>query len=59
MCVCMLAWLIQWRSENKLQELVLFSYHVGPGDRTQVIRLDDGSLYLLSLVYWDLIVTVV
>jgi hypothetical protein len=27
-----------WKFENNLLELI-FSYHVGPGDKTQVIRI--------------------
>lgn len=35
-----------WRSENNLRELVL-SYDMGPGDKTQVIKLGNRCLYLL------------
>lgn len=39
----------QRRPENNLQELLLTNHHVGPGDRTQIIRL--GGKRLLPASY--------
>lgn len=36
------------RSEGNLQESVLSFHHVGPEDRTQVVRFGGKHLYLLS-----------
>lgn len=36
------------RSGNNLEELVFSFLHVGSGDITQVIRLGDKYIYLLS-----------
>lgn len=35
-------------AENSLPELIFSFYHMGPGDRTQVIRLGGNHPYLLS-----------
>lgn len=37
-----------WKSEEDLQELVLFSHLEGLGAHTQVARLGSGQLYQLS-----------
>lgn len=39
-------------SENNLQEMVLSSYHVCPGDQTQVSRLCNKCLYLLRWLFY-------
>lgn len=50
MCVCMCTYARAhlWRSEDKLQELVLSFGHVGPRGQTLVISLDGSLLHLLS-----------
>lgn len=48
MYVCGLAPVHEWRLEDSIQESVLSFYCVGPGDWTQVIRLDGKCLYLMS-----------
>lgn len=37
-----------WCSNDKLWKSVLFFYHLGPGDWTQVIRLSGEHLYLIN-----------
>lgn len=40
-----------WRTEGDLQVSVFFSYCVGSGDVTQVVRLGGMYLYRLSHLY--------
>ena len=44
-CGCTHAMTHVWRSEDKL---LLSSYHMGPGDQTQIIRFGSKYLYLLT-----------
>lgn len=37
-----------WKSENNLHEMVLFFYHAGSREQTQVIMIVSKHLYLLS-----------
>lgn len=46
MCACTMAHV--WRSEDNLPELVPSSYHVGPGNETQVVRLGTRHLSPLN-----------
>jgi hypothetical protein len=41
-----------WRSEKSLQKLALSTQHVGPRNKTQVIRLSGECLYQLK---WDIL----
>lgn len=41
-------YLLYVRSEDNLQESILSSYHVGPGDQTQVVGLGFKYLYPMS-----------
>lgn len=45
-CVCVSPYV--WRSDDKLQELILSFYHVRPGDQTWVISLGSKHIYLFS-----------
>lgn len=51
----------KWRSEDNMQELesVVFFYHVGPGDETQVIRFGMEHLYPLSRFAGPIIIIVI
>lgn len=45
-----------WRSEVKLEELVLFTYYVGPGDGAAVVKLAAGALTYESIsLFYSLI----
>lgn len=37
-----------WRPEYNFQELIIFFYHMSPGDSTHIFRLDDKRLFSLS-----------
>ena len=54
------AHMYKWRSEDNMQELesVVFFYHVGPGDETQVIRFGMEHLYPLSRFAGPIIIIV-
>lgn len=43
--VCVSVYLCVWRSDSRLQELILSFYPMRPGDQTQLIRFDGKHIY--------------
>ena len=53
MCVCLTLLVQMWRSDDVLQQLVLFFHSVDPGDLTQVSRFGDKYSILVIFCHLD------
>lgn len=47
----MYAMLYKWMSENNFQMLVLFSYHMGSTDQTQVTKFGNNHFYVSQILF--------